>query len=78
MRDAAGRREPARLALQPPGCRQRRSLPAYRRRARFRFGSVRLSSSFLASCPLALSSALFIQQRAKPLTLTLMNSELRR
>ncbi|EMD1657230.1 extensin family protein [Pluralibacter gergoviae] len=43
----------------------------------FAFGSVRLSSSFLASCPLALSSALFIQQRAKPLTLTLMNSELR-
>lgn len=41
------------------------------------FGPVRLSSSFLASCPLALSSALFIHQQARPLTLRLMNSELR-
>ena len=41
------------------------------------FGTVRLSSSFLASCPLALSSTLFIQQRAKPLTASLMGSELR-
>ncbi len=32
------------------------------------FGSVQLSSSFLASCPLALSSALYIEQQAKPLT----------
>lgn len=32
------------------------------------FGAVKLSSSFLASCPLALSSALFIQQQARPLT----------
>jgi len=31
------------------------------------FGDVRLSSSFLASCPLALSSALFVQQQVKPL-----------
>ena len=41
------------------------------------FGPVRLSSSFLASCPLALSSALFIHQQARPLTLNLMHSELR-
>lgn len=40
------------------------------------FGSVRLSSSFLASCPLALSSALFIHQRARPLAVNLMHSEL--
>ena len=32
------------------------------------FGSVTLSSSFLASCPLALSSALYVEQQAKPLT----------
>ena len=32
------------------------------------FGTVKLSSSFLASCPLALSSALYLQQQAKPLT----------
>ncbi|WP_435954968.1 extensin-like domain-containing protein [Dryocola sp. BD626] len=31
------------------------------------FGNVRLSSSFLASCPLALSSTMFIHQRAVPL-----------
>lgn len=41
------------------------------------FGQVRLSSSFLASCPLALSSALFVQQQARPLARQLMNSELR-
>lgn len=32
------------------------------------FGPVKLSSSFLASCPLALSSALFVEQQARPLT----------
>lgn len=32
------------------------------------FGPVSLNSSFLASCPLALSSALFISQQARPLT----------
>lgn len=32
------------------------------------FGAVKLSSSFLASCPLALSSALFVEQQARPLT----------
>nr|WP_269564083.1 extensin family protein [Kosakonia radicincitans] len=32
------------------------------------FGVVKLSSSFLASCPLALSSTLFIEQQARPLT----------
>ncbi|WP_405055572.1 extensin-like domain-containing protein [Kosakonia oryzae] len=32
------------------------------------FGVVKLSSSFLASCSLALSSALFIEQQARPLT----------
>lgn len=32
------------------------------------FGPVKLSSSFLASCPLALSSALFVAQQARPLT----------
>jgi len=37
-----------------------------------------LSSSFIASCPLALSSALFIQQQARPLTQTIMGSELKR
>ena len=41
------------------------------------FGSVQLSSSFLASCPLALSSALYIEQQAKPLTRQLMASDLR-
>ncbi|MCP6652404.1 extensin family protein, partial [Klebsiella pneumoniae] len=40
-------------------------------------GSVQLSSSFLASCPLALSSALYIEQQAKPLTRQLMASDLR-
>ena len=42
------------------------------------FGPVTLSSSFIASCPLALSSALFIQQQARPLTHTIMGSELKR
>lgn len=32
------------------------------------FGPVKLSGSFLASCPLALSSALFVSQQARPLT----------
>ena len=32
------------------------------------FGPVGLNSSFLASCPLALSSALFISKQARPLT----------
>lgn len=41
------------------------------------FGDVRLSSSFLASCPLALSSALFVEQQAKPLAQQLMGSSLR-
>ncbi|MEG1211973.1 MAG: extensin family protein [Leclercia sp.] len=42
------------------------------------FGRVSLSSSFLASCPLALSSALFVSQQARPLTRTLMGSSLTR
>lgn len=42
------------------------------------FGPVTLSSSFIASCPLALSSALFVHQQARPLTQTLMGSELAR
>lgn len=42
------------------------------------FGPVSLSSSFLASCPLALSSALFVSQQARPLTKTLMGRELTR
>nr|WP_318382448.1 extensin family protein [uncultured Enterobacter sp.] len=40
------------------------------------FGPVKLSSSFLASCPLALSSALFVQQQARPLTERFMASPL--
>lgn len=40
------------------------------------FGSVQLSSSFRC-CPLALSSALYIEQQAKPLTRQLMASDLR-
>ncbi|UXY09998.1 extensin family protein [Kosakonia sp. ML.JS2a] len=40
------------------------------------FGAVKLNSSFLASCPLALSSALFVQQQARPLTERLMGSAL--
>ncbi|XTZ37514.1 extensin family protein [Salmonella enterica] len=42
------------------------------------FGVVKLSSSFLASCPLALSSALFVQQQARPLTERYMGSRLTR
>ena len=42
------------------------------------FGPVSVSSSFLASCPLALSTALFVNQQAKPLTKTMMGSELSR
>ncbi|MDU4364648.1 MAG: extensin family protein [Klebsiella oxytoca] len=41
------------------------------------FGTVKLSSSFLASCPLALSSALYLQQQAKPLTRRMLGQELR-
>lgn len=41
------------------------------------FGEVKLSSSFLASCPLALSSALFVEQQAKPLAQQLIGSALR-
>ncbi|MGU3521643.1 extensin family protein [Enterobacteriaceae bacterium C23F] len=41
------------------------------------FGDVRLSSSFLASCPLALSSALFVQQQVKPLAERMQGSALR-
>jgi Uncharacterized protein conserved in bacteria len=40
------------------------------------FGPVGLSGSFLASCPLALSSALFVSQQARPLTRAYMDSEL--
>ena len=40
------------------------------------FGPVSLNSSFLASCPLALSSALFVSQQARPLTKTWTGSEL--
>lgn len=40
------------------------------------FGPVTLSSSFIASCPLALSSALYIHQQARPLSKTMMGSEL--
>ncbi len=40
------------------------------------FGPVALSGSFLASCPLALSSALFVSQQARPLTRAYMGSEL--
>ncbi|WP_039055481.1 extensin family protein [Enterobacter sp. Bisph1] len=42
------------------------------------FGAVKLSSSFLASCPLALSSALFVAQQARPLTERFMGSQLTR
>lgn len=43
-----------------------------------RFGEVQLSSSFLASCPLALSSAMYVQQRAVPTAQQIMGSPLRR
>lgn len=42
------------------------------------FGAVKLSSSFLASCPLALRSALYVAQRAAPLTERMMESRLTR
>jgi len=42
------------------------------------FGTVSLNGSFLASCPLALSSALFVSQQARPLTKRFTGSELRR
>ncbi|NIY48329.1 extensin family protein [Cedecea colo] len=42
------------------------------------FGDVKLSSSFLASCPLALSSTMFIHQRAVPQALTTFGSKLTR
>lgn len=42
------------------------------------FGAVKLSSSFLASCPLALSAALFVEQQARPLTEQFMASRLTR
>lgn len=42
------------------------------------FGPVSLNSSFIASCPLALSSALFVSQQARPLTKTRTGSELTR
>ncbi|MDV5139136.1 MULTISPECIES: extensin family protein [Yersiniaceae] len=43
-----------------------------------RFGNVALSSSFLASCPLALSSAMFINQAAAPQAEQLLGSRLTR
>lgn len=43
-----------------------------------RFGEVALSSSFLASCPLALSSAMYVQQRAVPAAQTVAGSALKR
>ncbi|MEG6292501.1 extensin family protein [Enterobacter bugandensis] len=42
------------------------------------FGPVSLNGSFLASCPLALSSALFVSQQARPLTKRFTDSELTR
>ncbi|HGH4636311.1 TPA: extensin family protein [Enterobacter bugandensis] len=42
------------------------------------FGLVSLNGSFLASCPLALSSALFVSQQARPLTKRFTGSELTR
>lgn len=41
------------------------------------FGDVALSSSFLASCPLALSSARFVEQQAQPLAQAHFGSALR-
>lgn len=43
-----------------------------------RFGDVQLSSSFLASCPLALSSAMYVHQRAAPAAEQIMGSRLTR
>lgn len=42
------------------------------------FGSVKLSHRFLASCRLALSSALFVEQQVKPLSRQWLNSEVTR
>ncbi|MGU0055269.1 hypothetical protein ACVXG7_00215 [Enterobacter hormaechei] len=42
------------------------------------FGPVSLNRAFSASCPLALSSALFVSQQARPLTKTWTGSELAR
>ena len=42
------------------------------------FGPVSLNSSFLANCPLALGSALYIHQQARPLTKRFMGSDLTR
>lgn len=42
------------------------------------FGDVSLSNSFLASCPLALSSAMYIRQRAAPAAQAIAGSPLRR
>ncbi|HCM9649236.1 extensin family protein [Enterobacter bugandensis] len=42
------------------------------------FGPVSLNGSFLASCPLALSSALFVSQQARPLTKRFTGSKLTR
>lgn len=42
------------------------------------FGDVRLSSSFLASCPLALSTTMFVVQSAKPLAAAELASPLAR
>nr|WP_269837469.1 extensin family protein [Enterobacter cloacae] len=42
------------------------------------FGPVSLNGSFLATCPLALSSALFVSQQARPLTKRFTGSELTR
>ncbi|WP_312310469.1 extensin family protein [Atlantibacter sp.] len=43
-----------------------------------RFGDVQLSSSFLASCPLALSSAMYVHQRAAPIAQQIFGSPLTR
>lgn len=43
-----------------------------------RFGEVQLSSSFLASCPLALRSAMYVHQRAVPTAQQIIGSPLRR
>ncbi|MEH0886398.1 extensin family protein [Enterobacter sp. UNJFSC 003] len=40
------------------------------------FGPVSLNSSFLSSCPLAMSTALFVSQQARPITKAMMGSEL--
>ena len=42
------------------------------------FGPVSLNGNFLASCPLALGSALFVSQQARPLTKRFTGSELTR